>query len=127
MTVGSDPLVLDQVGSYSIAYRAIDAADNIAAVKTVTATINADVATSVKASAAKVAAGSPVTFTVAGFARYDNVQITYGSATTSVLTDVNGSAKITVIIPAGTPTGALAIVATGSDNLTIASSTITIR
>ena len=127
VTAGSDPLVLDQVGTYSIAYQAIDAAGNVTAIKTVTATINANVATSVKASASKVAAGAPVTFTVAGYARYDNVAIIYGASTTSVLTDVNGAARITVIIPAGTPTGPLAITATGSDGVTTATGTITIK
>lgn len=127
VTAGSDPLVLDQVGTYSIAYRATDAAGNVTAIKTVTATINANVTTSVKAGAAKVTAGSPVTVTVAGFARYDDVQIRYGSASTSVLTDVNGTARITVIIPAGTATGPLAITATGSDGITTAGTAITIR
>ena len=124
---GSDPLVLDQVGTYSMAYKATDAADNATAIKTVTATINANVTTSIKPSATTVKAGSPVTFTIAGFARYDNVQITYGANTTSVLTDVNGSAKITVVIPTGTPAGAITVTAAGSDGITSASSTITFK
>jgi hypothetical protein len=127
VTAGGDPLILDQVGTYSIAYRAGDAAGNTTAVKTVTATIKADIATTVKASSATVRAGSPVTFTVAGFARYDNVQITYGASSTSVLTDVNGSAKVTVVIPVGTATGPTTVTATGSDGSTSATGAITIR
>ncbi|SDP34578.1 Ricin-type beta-trefoil lectin domain-like [Nakamurella panacisegetis] len=127
VTAGSDPLVLDQVGTYTIAYRATDAAGNVTAVKTVSATINADVITSVKASASTVKAGSPVTFTVAGYDRYDNVQITYGTNTTSVMTDVKGGAKVTVVIPADSPTGAMSVTATGSDGVTTAGTKITIK
>ena len=125
ITVGSDPLVLDQVGTYAIAYRATDAAGNTTAIKSVTANINANAVTSVKTSSS-VKAGSPITLTLAGFVRYDNVQITDGADTTSVLTDVNGTAKITVIVPAGTPTGPVTITATGSDGTT-ASTKITIK
>lgn len=127
VSAGSDPLVLDQVGTYSIAYRATDAAGNTTAIKTVTATIRANVTTTVKAGPATVRAGSPVTFTLAGYARYDNVQITYGANSVSVLTDVNGSATVTVVIPIGTATGPTTVTATGSDGSTTATGRITIR
>ena len=126
-TAGTDPLVLDQVGTYAIAYRATDAAGNVSAVKSISATIKADTATSVKAAPAKVSAGSPITITLAGYNRYDNVQISYGANTATVLTDVNGAAKITVFIPGGTAKGAMSITATGSSSPATASTTITIN
>ncbi|WP_170315609.1 family 43 glycosylhydrolase [Nakamurella deserti] len=126
---GTQPIRFATVGSYAISYRATDRAGNVAASKSTTVSITADVATALVPSAGgKVAAGTPVTFTLRGFHRYDQVTLSYGgSAWSTVTTDVSGAARVTLTVPATTPKGALVVTATGTDPGTAATATLTVR
>ncbi|WP_111767035.1 glycoside hydrolase [Nakamurella deserti] len=113
-----DRVELSTVGAYSIEYRATDVAGNVGASRSTTATVNPDPATTVKSNVAKPRVGSIVTFTMTGFSRYSTVDLTVGdSPLASVLTDVNGTAKVTVTLPASAGAGVQTVTATGG-NLT---------
>ncbi|HEY5878977.1 MAG TPA: hypothetical protein VIU11_08705, partial [Nakamurella sp.] len=63
-----------------------------------------------------------------GFLRFDTVTLRAGGTTWgSVTTDVNGTAKFTVNLPAGTPKGDVTITAVGADPAVTASTTLTVK
>ena len=112
------PVAFSTVGSYVVGYRATDHAGNVSATKSYTVTIATDPSTSVKVSPAKAAAGTYITVTVDGFHRYATVDISLGTTgLISVLTDENGTGKVTVQVPAGTAAGSTTLTASeeGSD------------
>ena len=121
------PVTFDTPGSFVVGYRATDVAGNVSATKTSTVTIAADPATTVKVTPAKAAAGGYVTATVAGFHRYATVDVSLGTADLSkVLTDVDGSAKVTVLVPVGTPAGSYSITAAEEGSSLTSSTTLVI-
>jgi len=127
-TASAEPLVLSTVGDYVVSYRGFDKAGNTSSTKSVTVVINADVATSIKASVKSAKPGAAITLTLAGFARWDDVTVTFaGQPLTTVLTDQNGKAKVTVMIPDTAATGVAAIVATGTDTSLTATTTVTVK
>ncbi len=114
ITVASGaPVTFATVGTSVIGYRATDVAGNVSAVKSYSVTISADPATAVKVSPTKAAAGTYVTVNVTGFDRYSMVDLSLGTTPlASVLTDVNGAAKVTVLVPAATTAGSYPVTAT---------------
>nr|WP_275889413.1 family 43 glycosylhydrolase [Nakamurella flavida] len=122
----SAPVVFDQVGTFLVSSRAVDRAGNVSAVRSSTVVIRADVPTSVKATATRVAAGGFTTLVIAGFDRWDSLTVASGElALGPVSSDVNGAARKTVQIPAGTAKGAFPVTVTGTDGTT-ATVTLTI-
>lgn len=116
------------VGDFVVSYRSFDEAGNSDRIRTVSVRITADVTPSLKTSAASVKPGGVLTFTVAGFDRWDKVVLTNGAATLgSVLTDEKGAAKVTLTIPADTPAGGATITAKGSDGDPVATVKVTIK
>jgi len=109
------PVVFEQVGDSVVTYRAIDAAGNTEAERSVTVRIAADPATKVSLSAKKVAAGQFVTVSVSGYERWDFLSLTLGGVPLGqVFTDANGAAKITLRVPVETAAGTLPFTAAGS-------------
>lgn len=126
-SVGGAPIPFDQVGDYVVSYRATDKAGNVSQAKSLSFSIKENAATSVKASAKTVKPGAAVTLALSGFARWDDVTVTFGGTPlTTLLTDVNGAAKVTVKVPTTAANGATAIVATGTDAAT-GTVTVTIK
>jgi hypothetical protein len=122
------PLTISTRGDYIVSYRSIDEAGNADKVRTATVKITPDVAPSLKASAAKVKPGAYLTFTLAGFDRWDRVVLTAGGSTLgSVFTDVNGAGTVTLQIPATVPAGALTVTATGVDGEPVATVNVTVK
>nr|WP_240188969.1 Ig-like domain-containing protein [Nakamurella flavida] len=122
----SAPVVFHQVGTFLVSSRAVDRAGNVSAVRSTTVVIRADVPTSVKATATRVAAGGFTTLVIAGFDRWDSLAVASGElALGPVSSDVNGAARKTVQIPAGTAKGAFPVTVTGTDGTT-ATVTLTI-
>lgn len=128
-TAPDEPVRFATVGDYVIAYRATDAAGNVAAVKSTTLRITADVATAViPSNSGRITAGTPVTLSLRGYQRFDTVAITAGPDTwATVLTDVNGTARVTYTVPAAQSKGALVVAAVGTDPAITAATTLTIR
>lgn len=121
------PVVLGAVGDYVVTYRTVDRAGNSSATKSLSVSITPNAATTVKPAASSVKAGAALTLSLTGFARWDDVTLTLGDAPLgTVVTDRDGSARVTVRIPAATATGAVTITARGSGPVTAASK-ITIR
>lgn len=116
------------VGDFVVSYRSFDEAGNADKIRTVTVRITADVAPSLKASAASVKPGGTLTFTLAGFDRWDKVVLSNGATVLgTVLMDEKGAAKVTLTIPAGTPAGVATITATGSDGDPVATVKVTVK
>ncbi len=124
-TAGS-PVTLDTPGTFVVGFRATDKAGNVSATQSSTVTIKADPDTTAKVSPSKAAAGAYVTVSLAGFHRYTMVDVTLGSVDLGgVTTDVNGSAKVTVRIPAATTAGTYTLTAAESgDNALSATATL---
>jgi hypothetical protein len=122
------PLTIRTSGDYLVSYRSYDEAGNADIVRTTSVKITPDVAPSVKSSADKVKPGASLTFTVAGFDRWDRVVLTAGATTLgTVFTDVKGTGKVTLQIPPGTPSGPLTVTATGSDGEPVATVSVTVK
>jgi hypothetical protein len=116
------------VGGYVVSYRSFDEAGNADKIRTVTVKITADAAPTLKASAGSVKPGGVLTFTVAGFDRWDKVVLSNGATVLgTVLTDDKGSAKVTLTIPGDTPAGVATITAKGSDGDPSATVKVTVK
>jgi hypothetical protein len=123
-----DPVKFSTVGDYLVSYRSFDEAGNVDRIRTVTVKITADLTPSLKAGATSVKAGGSLTFTLAGFDRWDQVVLSNGATTLgTVLTDDKGAAKVTVVIPADTPAGVAIIAAKGSDGDPVATVKVTVK
>lgn len=97
---GDGPVTFDSEGDYVVSYRATDVAGNSSSIKSTSVTITANPATTVKA-APTVTAGKELVVSMDGFPRWSNVTIKIGQTTVGqIITDVNGSARITVRTPA---------------------------
>lgn len=104
-----------QVGDSVVTYRAVDAAGNTETERSITVRIAADPTTKVTLSAKKVKAGEFITISVAGYERWDFLSLTLGDVRIGqVYTDANGSAKITLKVPADTAAATLTLTASGS-------------
>lgn len=115
------------VGEYAVAYRSYDEAGNIDRIRSTTVKIAPDVVPALKPSLGTTKPGAFITFTITGFERWDKVTLSTGSKElSSILTDVKGNARLTVLIPADTPPGSLALTATGSNGEISATSKINI-
>ena len=128
--VGADPVRFNQVGQYVLTARVTDLAGNVSQEKSSNVVIAADPATQLTASPKKASAGAPVTFNLKGFLRYDTVTLEAGGVSWgTVTTDVNGTAKVTVTVPAATTKGdvTITITATGADPAITASTTLTVK
>lgn len=121
------PLTVATVGTHLVAYRSLDVAGNVSVTKTNTIRIGSNAATSIKASSRSVAVGGYVTFTLAGFERYDMVSLSLRDLPlVTVATDVTGAARSTVRIPVGTAPGPVTVTARGSDGDPSASTSLTL-
>ncbi|WP_111768752.1 immunoglobulin-like domain-containing protein [Nakamurella deserti] len=121
------PLRLATVGSHLVSYRSVDKAGNVETARTLTVTIVADPVTTVKANVGKVAAGGFVTLGVSGYERYDLLAVTLdGTPWATVGSDVNGAARTTLKVPAGTPVGRHTVTVAGSDGQPTASVVLTV-
>ncbi|WP_200938716.1 RICIN domain-containing protein [Modestobacter sp. Leaf380] len=119
-------VVISTVGDHVVSTRAVDRAGNVSTVRTATVTINPDPAVSVRAGSA-AAPGGTLTISVAGFSRYADVTYTLGDRVLgTAVTDVNGTARTTVRIPADVPLGTAPLTAATADGLTV-SRTVTVR
>ena len=117
------PLVVDTVATHLISYRSIDVAGNVSAVRTLTVVVNADTPTSVKLTSSTVAAGGFTTLVMAGFHRYDTLtsKLTLNGTTVAlgaVGSDVYGTARATVQIPATTANGTWTVTTTDTSGTT---------
>jgi GH43 family beta-xylosidase len=122
------PLTISTRGDYMVSYRSLDEAGNADKIRSTAVKITPDVAPSLKASSTTVKPGASLTFTVAGFDRWDRVVLTAGGTTLgSVSTDVQGAGKVTLQIPATTPPGPLTITAAGSDGEPVATVSVTVK
>ncbi|MBT2533034.1 family 43 glycosylhydrolase [Arthrobacter sp. ISL-48] len=122
------PVTIRTTGDYLVSYRSFDEAGNADKVRTTSVKITPDVPPSVKSSADRVKPGASLTFTVAGFNRWDRVVLTAGTTMLgTVFTDVKGAAQATLLIPAATPSGPLTITATGSDGEPAATVSVTVK
>lgn len=122
------PVRISTRGDYMVSYRSFDEAGNADKVRTTAVKITPDVAPSLKASSATVKPGASLTFTVAGFDRWDRVVLTAGGTTLgSLATDVKGTGKVTLQIPATIPPGPLTITAEGSDREPVATVSVTVK
>lgn len=123
-----EPVKFSTVGDYVVSYRSFDEAGNADKIRTVSVKITADVAPSLKASAGSVKPGGVLTFTVAGFDRWDKVVLSNGATILgTVLTDDKGSAKVSLTIPVNTPAGVATITAKGSDGDPVATVKVTVK
>ncbi|UZX02082.1 family 43 glycosylhydrolase [Arthrobacter sp. CDRTa11] len=122
------PLTIATRGDYVVSYRSFDEAGNADRIRTTSVKITPDVAPSLKASAGTVKPGGSLTFTVAGFDRWDQVVLSAGATNLgTVFTDVKGTGKVTLQIPVTTPLGSLTIKATGSDGEPVATVSVTVK
>lgn len=127
-TATSDTVAIDAVGDYVISYRAKDKAGNVSATKSLAVTIATDAPASIKVGATAVKPVAAVTLTLSGFTRWDDVIVSLNGAPLAVvMTDQNGSAKITVRIPAGAPAGQAVVLASGREGTMTAKATITVK
>lgn len=128
LPVGPDAVVFDTVGSYTVKSRGYDKAGNVSVSKPTTLTIRANPTPTIKPSVTSTKRGAAVTVTITGFARFDDVAITFGGASLgTVLTDVNGKAKVTIRVPVDAPLGATSVVATGSSGSPTATTRVTVK
>lgn len=126
-TEATGPAVFGQVGDSVVTYRAIDAAGNTEAERSVTVRIAADSATKASITTKQAAAGQFVTVTVSGYERWDFLSLTLGDVRIGqVYTDVNGAAKITLRVPTDTAAGKLSLEATGSSGTPSAAVTLNV-
>lgn len=126
-TPANGRIVLSEVGDWLVSYRVTDAAGNRSTVKSSTVRITPDVTPEVKASGKTVARGAAVTLTIRGLMRWTDAEISFGGqALSSVLTDQNGTAKVTVRVPTGTTPGSQTISVAGEGGIVV-TTTITVK
>lgn len=120
-------VVLDKVGDWLVSYRATDVAGNTAVAKTITVRIAAATQPVVKPSTGTITRGKTITLSVQGFVRWSDVEIVLGDRVLgTVLTDQNGTAKVTLRVPADAATGSQPLTATGERDIS-ASTTVKVK